>query len=156
LLRQTTEALSAVIGGIQSLVIYPYDWMSTEPNESFTRRMATNISLLLKEESYLDKVIDPAGGSYAIEMLTKEIAERTWAEFQRIERHGGISNAEIREELTQEIAAKSDLRKQAVADKLEKLIGINIFPNPESVTAEWTTLPAAWNGLPTLVLEKVL
>jgi methylmalonyl-CoA mutase len=118
--------------------------------------MATNISLLLKEESYLDKVIDPAGGSYAIEMLTNEIAERTWAEFQRIERHGGISNAGIRAELTEEIAAKADLRKQAVADKAEKLIGINIFPNPESVSAEWMPLPEAWNGLQTLVLEKVL
>jgi methylmalonyl-CoA mutase len=156
LLRQTTEALSAVIGGIQSLVIYPFDWMSTEPNEAFSRRMATNISLLLKEESYLDKVIDPAGGSYAIEMVTNEIAERTWAEFQRIERHGGISNAGIRAELTEEIAAKADLRKQAVADKAEKLIGINIFPNPESVSAEWMPLPEAWNGLQTLVLEKVL
>ena len=156
LLRQTTEALSAIVGGAQSLVIYPYDWMSTNSNEAFTRRMATNISLLLKEESYLDKVIDPAGGSYAIELLTQEIAERTWAEFQRIEREGGINQSSVRDTLKQEIAAKAALRIQAVAEKTEKLIGINTFPNPEQVSATWKELPAAWNGLPTLVLENTL
>jgi methylmalonyl-CoA mutase len=137
-------------------VIYPYDWMSTNSNEAFTRRMATNISLLLKEESYLDKVIDPAGGSYAIELLTQEIAERTWAEFQRIEREGGINQSSVRDTLKQEIAAKAALRIQAVAEKTEKLIGINTFPNPEQVSATWKELPAAWNGLPTLVLENTL
>lgn len=156
LLRQTTEALSAVVGGIDSLVLYPYDWYAAQSNTPFTRRMATNISLLLKEESYLDKVIDPAGGSYAIELLTQEIAERTWAEFQRIEREGGITNADLRAVLSQEISAKATLRQQAVADKSEKLIGINVFPNPETVDHTWKELPAAWNHLPTLVLENTL
>jgi methylmalonyl-CoA mutase len=156
LLRQTTEAMSAVLGGIQHLNIQPYDWYSNESNTQFTRRMATNISLLLKEESYLNVVLDPAGGSYALDSLTETIAERAWSSFQWIERNGSISNSEVRKTLTTEIKEKAAMRISEIADKTEKRIGINIFPNPEEITADWMELPTCWNNLKPLILEQTL
>lgn len=156
LLRQTTEAMSAVLAGIQHLNIQPYDWYSTHSNTPFTRRMATNISLLLKEESYLHVVLDPAGGSYALDSLTETIAERAWSSFQWIERNGSISNAEVRKTLSAEIEEKAAMRVSEISDKTEKRIGINIFPNPEQITANWTDLPTCWNNLKPLILEQAL
>jgi methylmalonyl-CoA mutase len=156
LLRQTTEAMSVVLAGIQHLNIQPYDWYSTNPNTSFTRRMATNISLLLKEESYLQVVLDPAGGSYALDSLTETIAERAWSSFQWIERNGSISNPEVRKSLTAEIQEKAGMRISEIRDKTEKRIGINIFPNPQQISNSWTELPACWNELKPLILEQAL
>jgi methylmalonyl-CoA mutase len=156
LLRQTTEAMSAVVGGINSLCVYPYDWYATIQNLGFTNRMATNISLLLKEEAYLNIVIDPSGGSYALDNLVETIAERAWSSFQWIERNGGINSIPVCEQLKTEIAEKATMRIQAVADKSEKLIGINVFPNPEIIQNEWQTLPLSWKGLPSLVIEQTV
>lgn len=156
LLRQTTEAMSAVLGGIQHLNVQPYDWYSTHSNTPFTRRMATNISLLLKEESYLQVVLDPAGGSYALDSLTETIAERAWSSFQWIERNGGISDSETRKTLSREIEEKAAMRISEIQDKTEKRIGINIFPNPEQITNNWTALPSCWNNLKPLILEQSL
>lgn len=156
LLRQTTEAMSVVLGGIQHLNIQPYDWYSTNANTPFTRRMATNISLLLKEESYLQIVLDPAGGSYALDSLTETIAERAWSSFQWIERNGSISNPEVRKSLSHEIEEKAAMRISEIKDKSEKRIGINIFPNPEQITNNWTELPTCWNNLKPLILEQAL
>lgn len=156
LLRQTTEAMSVVLGGIQHLNIQPYDWYSDNSNIAFTRRMATNISLLLKEESYLQIVLDPAGGSYSLDALTETIAERAWSSFQWIERNGSISNAEVQKTLFAEIEEKAEMRIAEIKDKTEKRIGINIFPNPEQVTNNWTELPACWNDLKPLILEQNL
>lgn len=155
LLRQTTQALSAVVGGIQELIIQPFDSYSTEQNFEFSQRMATNISLLLKEESYLNVVVDPAGGAYVFDELTETIAERAWTLFQEIDRVGGITNGMIRAKLTTEIAVKAEQRKEQIRTKFEKLIGINIFPNPQEITASWKELPKAWNDLPTLQLEQL-
>jgi methylmalonyl-CoA mutase len=79
MIRATTQALSAAIGGVASLTVLPSDAMSGE-NTDFARRIARNVQHLLKMESYLDKVIDPAAGSYYIEHLTDALAEKTWKE----------------------------------------------------------------------------
>jgi methylmalonyl-CoA mutase len=156
LLRQTTEAMSAVVSGADMLVVQPYDWHAAKRQAGFTQRMATNISLLLKEESYLDKVIDPAGGSYALDDLTNAVAERAWASFRWIEANGGIANADVRKTLSAEIAEKAQQRVTLVKEKKESLIGINVFPNPETVDNSWNPLPEAWNGLPALNIETQL
>lgn len=154
LLRQTTEALSSAVAGVDDLLIQPYDHYSSLPKTSFTRRMATNISLLLKEESYIHLVVDPTGGSYALDNLTDTVAERAWSLFQEIERAGGISNPGMCKNLQEEITEKANRRVQALKDKSIKRIGINIFPNPDQTEGTWTSLPGAWNGLPTLNLEQ--
>lgn len=155
LLRQTTQALSACVAGAQHIHVQAYDWFSTDARTTFTQRMATNISLLLQHESYLGLVIDPAGGAYALDDLTASIAERAWSLFQWIERNGGISNPEVVAELKKNILEKVALRKEAFLSKEEKLIGLNVFPNPETVQSTWVNLPKAWQGLDVLLLETI-
>lgn len=154
LLRQTTEAMSAVLGGVDQLVVQPFDWFSSKPNFPFSRRMATNISLLLKEESYLNVVIDPAGGSYALDNLTAAIAERAWAGFQEIERNGGLDAIPVRLQLSEDIKAKAEQRMSLFKEKKETLIGINSFFNPQTVDNAWHNVPDGWNHLPLLIVES--
>jgi methylmalonyl-CoA mutase len=116
--------------------------------------MATNISLLLKEESYFQFVVDPAGGAYAMDALTDTIIERTWSTFQEIERMGGLTQTATRDFYSERISEKAALRKEQLSNKTEQLIGINVFLNPESITNDWQEVPLAWNGLPSLILEK--
>ena len=156
LLRQTTEAMSAVIGGVFQLVVQPYDWYASPQKTVFTRRMATNISLLLKEESYIQLVIDPSGGAYAIDMLTATIAERTWSEFQWIEKHGGIAQNEVIAHLTAAITEKATLRLSKVQAKEDKIIGINSFENPDKSDYQWQTKPSAWRGLSPLIMDTAI
>lgn len=82
-IRATTQAMSAVLGGVSALIIAPSDAKKSE-NDDFNRRIARNIQHLLQMESYLDRVADPAAGSYYIEQLTTQIAEATWSYFQEI------------------------------------------------------------------------
>lgn len=94
LLRASTEAMAAVIGGCDVLTIHPYDTVlgqSTDP--AFSERIARNVSVLLKDESYLDKVADPSAGSYYIENLTHELIESSWALFLDVEKRGGLAKA---------------------------------------------------------------
>lgn len=156
LLRQTTQAMSAINGGADELVVQPFDAYSSQFNPVFTQRMATNISLLLQEESFFSHVKDVAGGSYAIDFFTNELADQAWKKFKHIESLGGLHNVKALSDLTVEIKATADLRKERLIEKKDKLIGVNIFPNPQAETAEWTTVPAGWNGLPTLLLDTVL
>ncbi len=156
LLRQTTQAMSAIIGGTDELILQPYDAYSSQQNPEFTQRMATNISLLLQEESYLSYVVDAAGGAYAFDSLTNAIAEKAWNLFREIESGGGISNHEVHANLSASILAKARLRTERIQLKKDKLIGVNVFPNPTTESAEWLSVPRAWNDLPTLILEQTV
>ncbi len=92
LLRATTEAMAAVIGGCDVLTVRPFDAVLDSSGE-FSRRIARNVSLLLAEESHLDKVADPSAGSYYIETLTHQLVESAWALFLQVEEMGGLSKA---------------------------------------------------------------
>ena len=89
MLRTTTEGMSAVIGGCNSLTVNSYN-SGFETANDFSERMARNQQLILKGESYLDKVADIGSGSYYIEKLTNEIAAKAWSEFKIIESKGGF------------------------------------------------------------------
>jgi methylmalonyl-CoA mutase len=89
LLRTQTEAMSAVLGGTDSLTVDPFDTVFGQPDE-FSERIARNQQLLLKEEAYFDKTADPAGGSWYIEKLTNMIAVNGWKLFVGIEDQGGF------------------------------------------------------------------
>jgi len=89
LLRTQTEAMSAILGGTDSLTVEPYDIVFRNPDE-FSERIARNQQLILKEEAYFDKVADPGAGSYYIENLTNQIAENSWKLFLEIEDKGGF------------------------------------------------------------------
>jgi methylmalonyl-CoA mutase len=92
MLRLTTEAMAAVLGGCDSLLVQPFDTCFREPND-FSERMARNIQIILREESYFDKVADPAAGSYYIDALTYAIAEHAWKLFLQTDEKGGYIKA---------------------------------------------------------------
>ena len=92
MLRTQTEAMSAILGGTDSLTVEPFDKTFRQPDE-FSERIARNQQLILKEEAYFDKVADPAGGSYYIENLTRLIADNAWKLFLEIEDQGGFLQA---------------------------------------------------------------
>jgi methylmalonyl-CoA mutase len=82
-IRATTQAMSAVIGGAARLFVYPSDAFQTPQGTTFSRRIALNVQHLLQQEAYLDRVIDPAAGSYFVEQLTEKIAEAAWEMFRK-------------------------------------------------------------------------
>jgi len=92
MLRTQTEAMSAVLGGTDSLTVNPFDISSGETGE-FAERIARNQQLILREEAYFDKVTDPSSGSYYIENLTALVAENSWKLFLEIENNGGFLSA---------------------------------------------------------------
>jgi methylmalonyl-CoA mutase len=92
MLRTQTEAMSAILGGTDSLTVNPYDIADKAPDE-FSERIARNQQLILREEAWFDKVIDPSAGSYYIENLTALIAENSWKLFIEIENKGGFLSA---------------------------------------------------------------
>ncbi len=118
LLRATTEALSAVLGGCDSLHVQP---------ARFTPRLALNVQRILKEESHLDAVADPAGGSYYVEALTSALAQESWKLFQEFEAAGGWSKTQDR---VAALAAEARAAKEkAVASRRKTLVGVNNYPD---------------------------
>ncbi len=92
MLRTQTGAMSAVLGGANSLTVRPYDSSFAKPDD-FSERIARNQQLLLREEAYFDKVADPAGGSWYVEKLTSLIADEAWKIFIKIGEAGGFVGA---------------------------------------------------------------
>ncbi len=97
MLRTTTESFSAVLGGVQSLQVTPFDEVFGLPDE-FSRRIARNTQILLATEGQLRHVVDPAGGSWAVEWLTDQIGpEDLGAMFQAVEKQGRhVESAQVR------------------------------------------------------------
>ncbi|GAB3691386.1 hypothetical protein GCM10027592_09370 [Spirosoma flavus] len=92
LLRASTEAMAAVIGGCDALTVHPYDTVRGERND-FSERIARNVSLLLKDESQLSKVADPSAGAYYVETATYKLTENAWNLFLDVEKQGGLAKA---------------------------------------------------------------
>jgi methylmalonyl-CoA mutase len=138
LLRATTEAFAAVVGGCASLHVAAFDECFRVPDD-FSRRLARNIQIILGEECQLGRVVDPAGGSWYVETLTRQLAEKAWALFQEIEKHGGMAAA-LRAGFPQETVEKlANDRITAVESRRDGIIGTNLHPNlkekPASVTS---------------------
>jgi methylmalonyl-CoA mutase len=129
-LRTTTEAFSAIVGGVDSLQTNAYDESFNE-SDDFARRLARNTQIILKEESHLDQVIDPAGGSYFVEKLTDDIAHAAWKLFQTIEEKGGMLKAIQTGFVQDEITKISDLKKNDFAKRKSVLVGTNMYANPK-------------------------
>ena len=128
MLRVTTEALSAVLGGCDSLHVAPFDEV-TGVTDDFSRRIARNVHTLLAEEFSFTQTADPAGGSWYVEKLTDELARKAWALFQTIEARGGFAAA-LREGIPQKLIAEAAVEKtDAVGKRRLGLIGTNLFPN---------------------------
>ena len=128
LLRTQTETMSAALAGVNSITVTPFDAQYKTPDE-FSERIARNQQLLLKEESHLDKITDPAGGSYYVETLTASIADVAWKNFLAIEDNGGFYAALKEGKIQEELQETSKKRHQDVARRKESLLGTNQFPN---------------------------
>jgi methylmalonyl-CoA mutase len=134
-LRTTTEAFSAIVGGVDSLQTNAYD-ESFNTSDDFSRRLARNTQIILKEESHLDQVIDPAGGSYFVEKLTDDIANAAWKLFQTIEEKGGMLKAIQSGFVQDEIAKVADAKKKDFAKRKSVLVGTNMYANPKEEMME--------------------
>jgi len=129
MLRTTTECMSAILGGANTIENMPYDAIFHKDN-SFGSRIARNQLLILKEESFLDKVSNPADGTYYIENLTEELAHKALKLFQNIEKNGGFLH-QLFEGTIQRKIAKSASKEQNLFDEGKLvLLGTNIHPNP--------------------------
>lgn len=138
LLRATTESMAAVIGGFDVLTVRPFDAVLDSSGE-FSRRIARNVSLLLAEESHLDKVADPSAGSYYIETLTHQLIESGWALFLRVEAMGGLAKASgfVKAEIEQSYWAKVDAVREG-----KVLVGVTKFRVDEGGVYSPTSHPA--------------
>lgn len=138
LLRLTTEAMAAILGGCNSLLVQPFDASYNDPTD-FSDRLARNIQIILKEESYFDKVIDPAAGSYYIESLTDSLIKNAWELFLKTDEQGGFIKSFLAGFIREEISKTAQRRSELVASRREVLLGTNQFPNMnESVTGCFT------------------
>lgn len=137
MLRTQTEAMSAALGGAHSITVLPFNAIYETPTE-FSERIARNQQILLKEESYLDKVSDPAAGSYYIENLTDSLVKQAWSLFLTIQEKGGFLAAFAEGFIQKEIKAMATKRDLNIALRRENLLGTNQFPNfTEKITAEF-------------------
>jgi methylmalonyl-CoA mutase len=128
MLRGTTEAMSAALAGVDSLEVTPFNTAYATVDE-FSRRIARNVQLLLKEEAYLDRVTDPSAGSYYIETLTASIADEAWKLFLAIEEKGGYI-ATLKEGFIQGLVKATTQKKDLnIATRRDILLGTNQYPN---------------------------
>lgn len=128
ILRTTTESMSAAIGGVDAMTVLPFDSVYRRTDE-FSERVARNQQIMMKEEVNLDKVIDPAGGSYYIEKLTDSIVEATWNLFMKIQDMGGFRAALEEGFVFYEIAKSAAAKDMDIAQRTHNILGTNQFPN---------------------------
>ena len=148
LLRATTEAMAAVVGGCDVLTVRPYDAVLERQagpvrDRTFSDRVARNVSVLLKEEGYFDKAADPSAGSYYIETLTQQLAKTAWTLFLAVEQRGGFAKAFaagfISNEIERTYRAKVDAVQQG-----RVLVGVTKFRHDE--TPDQTGKPGRRSG----------
>ncbi len=135
LLRSQTESMSAALAGVDSITVTPFDAPFKTPDE-FSERIARNQQFLLKEESHLDKVIDPAGGSYYVETLTVAIAKEAWKLFLDVEEKGGFLACCNDGEVQKAVRESAEKRHTDVAKRKEILLGTNQYPNVNEMAAD--------------------
>jgi methylmalonyl-CoA mutase len=134
LLRSQTEAMSAALAGVDSITVTPFDQAYKTP-DAFSERIARNQQFLLKEESHLDKVVDPAGGSYYVETLTVSIANEAWKLFLDVESKVGYIACVANGSVQDAVNASCEKRHTDVARRKEILLGSNQYPNVNEMAA---------------------
>lgn len=128
MLRTTVEAFAGVLGGCDSMQVGAFDEV-VRPSDDFAQRVARNQQLVLREECQLTRVIDPAGGSWYVESLTHELAQRAWGVFQEIERRGGMAKAMRAGWPQREVARVAAERLDQVAHRRSSVVGTNVYAN---------------------------
>ncbi|MCB0736084.1 MAG: hypothetical protein KDC92_01130 [Bacteroidetes bacterium] len=135
MLRSTTEGMSAVIGGVDELEIEPFDKSFRKP-DSFSERIARNLHHLYQNESHLHSTVDAASGSYYIEELTSQLAQKAWEQFQLIEEKGGFVACLQSGYIQAELNANRKNSEEQLAKRKLNFIGVNQFPNKDDKATE--------------------
>jgi methylmalonyl-CoA mutase len=128
LLRTTVACFAAGVGGADVVTVQPFDAALGLP-DAFSRRIARNTQSLLVEEGHLARVLDPAGGSWYVESLTDQLAQRAWDWFTEIERAGGLPAALESGLVRDRLAAAWDARAERIAHRKDAITGVSEFPN---------------------------
>lgn len=128
MLRTTTGSMSAILGGVDSFTVKPFNAVF-EKTTTFSERVARNQQLVLKEESGFDKVADPSAGSYYVENLTASIADAVWELFLKIDQEGGYLTALRNGSIQKQIKESAQIREKNIATRRETILGTNQFPN---------------------------
>ena len=128
LLRTTTEGMSAAIGGADAIDLQAFD-THYKNSDDFSRRIARNTQILLKEEAYFGKIIDPAAGSYYIENLTDMLAEQSWNLFKETEKQGGMIQLALKGAVKEAIGETCKKRDMDIASRKRVFLGTNQYPN---------------------------
>ena len=136
LLRNTASIFAAGLGGAESITSTPFDELIGLPDD-FSRRIARNTLLILQEEAHLNRVVDPAGGSWFIDRLTQQIADKAWGVFQQIEREGGMAKALIAGWVAEQIDPAFARRAKDIARRKEAITGVSEFPDAREERADY-------------------
>ncbi|WP_168413048.1 methylmalonyl-CoA mutase subunit beta [Bacillus salacetis] len=153
MLRSGNEAFAAVLGGADYLHVSPFDQVSAK-SSAFSERIARNTQLILSQESHLNKVSDPAGGSYYIESLTNNLAEKAWKKVQDIDRTGGLIQALQTGIFQDEIQQVLQKREYDTAVRKQNIIGTNVYANLEEELLEGAG-PIHEESMPGLPAKRV-
>ena len=130
MLRATTEATAAAVGGANRITVHPYN-AHFEQTDDFSRRIARNVSHILDEEVHLSAVENPSDGSYYIEVLTDEIAKKAWEFFQLIEKQGGFQKAVEGKIIQGEVGRSRKAKEDALATRKLVLTGVNNYSDAD-------------------------
>ncbi|MCG9895435.1 MAG: methylmalonyl-CoA mutase family protein [Fimbriimonadaceae bacterium] len=130
LLRATLEAMSAVLGGCDSLTVAAYDQGYESPDE-FSEHLARNTMTLLRDEAGLNKVADPLAGAYELERLTREVGEAAWALFGQIRDAGGFVAAWKSGLIPNLLAESRQAKVKAAGRRQAPIVGTSVYPNPK-------------------------
>jgi methylmalonyl-CoA mutase len=128
MLRTTTEAFAAMVGGADALTTRGFDEL-LGVSDGFARRIARNVQTILNEEAHVTHVADAAGGGYYIESLTDQLARGAWTIFQAIEERGGMAAALTSGSIAKEIAELASKRASAIAKRSAAITGVSEFAN---------------------------
>ncbi len=140
MLRSTTEAMSAAIGGVDTLTVIPFDVAFEKPTV-FAERIARNQQLILRGESYFNKVADPAAGSYYIENLTQQLIEKAWELFLDVDERGGYLKAFEAGFITRRVEEEARQKDMDIATRKKTVLGTNQYPNPAEEPPKFTPQP---------------
>jgi methylmalonyl-CoA mutase len=143
IIRNTIACASGALGGADSITVLPFTYPLGQ-TDTFARRVARNIQIVCQEESNLGRVVDPAGGSWYVEKLTDDLAQKAWSLFQEIEKQGGMVAALQSGVVQGEIAKSAEAKAKAVATGRFELTGVSAFP----LLGDDGVAPDAWPELP--------
>jgi methylmalonyl-CoA mutase len=135
ILRSTLAVFGASVGGADAVTVLPHDTVTGLPSR-FSRRLARNTQIVLADESNIGRVTDPGGGSWYLESLTDEVAEKVWSRFQEVERAGGAVRALGDGLFRQWVDAASEERRAALATRRQPVTGVSMFPTLADLAPE--------------------